>query len=350
MPGERRQVEPADDDAQVLARGELLGQLRVVGGEHGLGPQEHQRGREQDREQEARDARRPWRPQLRPGLVDGGGSTLGIARGPVRGGCWPPPVPDRSSRHLLYPAHAAPARMMRLPIPGALISMGDVRGRSRQAGRSHREIPRVGRSRAVDAVVHCWRLPTYRRNEVPRRPRPSGQPPGPRATPAPQGWPAAPASIGHQGETRSHEQTSFRAPSTSTSATRSPTGRRSQPPKAPDGAPERRLHRARRRRLLGDELLRRADRHAEHRPHRGRRRALHAVAHDRALLADPLLPADRAQPHPQQHGLHHRGGRRAIPTPAAPSRPRTACCPRSWASSAGTPTWSASGTSARPSR
>ena len=73
---------------------------------------------------------------------------------------------------------------------------------------------------------------------------------------------------------------------------------------------ERRLHRARRRRLLGDELLRRADRDAEHRPDRRRRRALHAVAHDGAVLADPLVPADRPQPHPQQHGLHHRGGDR----------------------------------------
>ena len=40
------------------------------------------------------------------------------------------------------------------------------------------------------------------------------------------------------------------------------------------------------------------------------RRPLHAVAHDRALLADALLPPDRAQPHAQQHGLHHRGGDR----------------------------------------
>ncbi len=45
----------------------------------------------------------------------------------------------------------------------------------------------------------------------------------------------------------------------------------------------------------------------EHRPHRRQRRALHAVAHHGAVFADPLLPADRAQPHPQQHGLHHRG-------------------------------------------
>ena len=36
-------------------------------------------------------------------------------------------------------------------------------------------------------------------------------------------------------------------------------------------------------------------------------RALHAMAHDGALLADALVPADRAQPHAQQHGVHHRG-------------------------------------------
>ena len=41
-----------------------------------------------------------------------------------------------------------------------------------------------------------------------------------------------------------------------------------------------------------------------------RGRALHAVAHDGAVLADPVVPADRPQPHPQQHGLHHRGGDR----------------------------------------
>ena len=64
-----------------------------------------------------------------------------------------------------------------------------------------------------------------------------------------------------------------------------------EPPKAPDGAPERRVHRARRRGLLGDELLRRSDRDAEHRQDRGRRRALHAVAHDCVVLADAVVPA-----------------------------------------------------------
>ena len=40
------------------------------------------------------------------------------------------------------------------------------------------------------------------------------------------------------------------------------------------------------------------------------RRALHAVAHDGAVLADAFVPADGSQPHAQQHGLHHRGGDR----------------------------------------
>ena len=83
-----------------------------------------------------------------------------------------------------------------------------------------------------------------------------------------------------------------------------------EPPQGARRGAERPVHRARRRRLLGDELLRRADRDAEHRPDRRRRRALHAVPHDRPVLADALVPADRAQPHAQQHGLHHRGGDR----------------------------------------
>jgi Sulfatase len=38
------------------------------------------------------------------------------------------------------------------------------------------------------------------------------------------------------------------------------------------------------------------------------------------------------------------------PTPAARSRPRTACCPRFWGSGAGTPTWWASGIGAPATR
>ena len=100
-----------------------------------------------------------------------------------------------------------------------------------------------------------------------------------------------------------------------------------EPPKAPDGAPNVLYI------VLDDvgfsalEPLRRADPDAEHRPDRRRGPALHAVPHDGALLADPLVPAHRAQPHAQQHGLHHRGRDRASRTRAAPSRPRTAMLP-----------------------
>ena len=34
----------------------------------------------------------------------------------------------------------------------------------------------------------------------------------------------------------------------------------------------------------------------------------YTIPHDRAVLADALVPADRSQPHDQQHGQHHRGG------------------------------------------
>ena len=40
------------------------------------------------------------------------------------------------------------------------------------------------------------------------------------------------------------------------------------------------------------------------------RGALHAVAHDGAVLADAVVPADGPQSHAQQHGVHHRGGDR----------------------------------------
>ena len=46
-------------------------------------------------------------------------------------------------------------------------------------------------------------------------------------------------------------------------------------------------------------------------------RALHAVAHDGAVLADALVPADRPQPHPQRHGVHHRVRRAGSRTPTA---------------------------------
>ncbi len=86
-----------------------------------------------------------------------------------------------------------------------------------------------------------------------------------------------------------------------------------EPPKAPEGAPNVVY-------IVLDDVGFSAmgcyggpDRDAEHRPDRRRRPALHAVAHDGAVLADALLPAHRPQPHAQLHGLHHRGGRSAFP-------------------------------------
>ena len=79
-----------------------------------------------------------------------------------------------------------------------------------------------------------------------------------------------------------------------------------EPPKAPDGAPNV-LY------IVLDDVgfsamssIRRADRDAEHRPDRGRRGALHAMAHDGALLADAVVPLDGAQSHAELDGVHHR--------------------------------------------
>ena len=79
-------------------------------------------------------------------------------------------------------------------------------------------------------------------------------------------------------------------------------------PVPPDGRAERALRRPRRRRLLGDGVVRRADRDAEHQADRRPRPALHELPHDGALLADALLPADGPQPHDELDGVHHRGG------------------------------------------
>ena len=54
----------------------------------------------------------------------------------------------------------------------------------------------------------------------------------------------------------------------------------------------------------------RADRDAEHQPAGQAGPDLHELAHDGAVFADPLEPADRAQPHDQRDGLHRRGDQR----------------------------------------
>ena len=95
------------------------------------------------------------------------------------------------------------------------------------------------------------------------------------------------------------------------------------------GSPERAVHRPRRHRLRPARLLRLPDPDAEPRsPGRGRA-ALHEHAHDRALLAAPLVHADRAQPPLERHVVHHRGRDRLPGRATASSRSRTASCPRS---------------------
>ena len=70
---------------------------------------------------------------------------------------------------------------------------------------------------------------------------------------------------------------------------------------------QRALHRPRRHRLRAARLLRLADPHAQPRSARRERPALQQHAHDRALLAEPLVHADRPQPPLERDGVHHRG-------------------------------------------
>jgi hypothetical protein len=73
------------------------------------------------------------------------------------------------------------------------------------------------------------------------------------------------------------------------------------------GCAQRGLHRPGRRRILGHVVLRRADPDAEHRQDRRRWPPVHPVAHHSLVLAHQILSADRAEPHPQQHGLYYGG-------------------------------------------
>ncbi len=77
---------------------------------------------------------------------------------------------------------------------------------------------------------------------------------------------------------------------------------------------------------------------------------LHAVPHDGAVLADPLLLPDRPQPHAQQHGVHHGGGDRLPERERHDSAGERDALGDPRRAQAGTPTWSASGISARPTR
>ena len=60
--------------------------------------------------------------------------------------------------------------------------------------------------------------------------------------------------------------------------------------------------RARRRRLRAARLLRLRHRHPQHRPPRGRRRAVLELPHHGALLTDALVSPHRPQPPQQRHG------------------------------------------------
>ncbi len=93
------------------------------------------------------------------------------------------------------------------------------------------------------------------------------------------------------------------------------------------GSTERAVRRARRCRVFRARMLRRSDRDTEHRPDRRARHSLHPVAHDGAVLADAVVPADRPQPHAQQHGVHHRG-RGRLPEREWDGLPRERNAPR----------------------
>ena len=77
-------------------------------------------------------------------------------------------------------------------------------------------------------------------------------------------------------------------------------------PQPPEGAPNVRADRARRRRVRAARLLRLRHRHAEHRPARRGRRAVRELPHHRAVLADPRVPAHRAQPPLERDGAGRR--------------------------------------------
>ena len=97
----------------------------------------------------------------------------------------------------------------------------------------------------------------------------------------------------------------FPASSDARSASRSRPGR--EPVRAKAGAPNVLFIVLDDTGLRAARLLRLADPDAQPRSPRGERAALHQHAHHGALLAEPLLHPDRAQPPLERDGLHHRG-------------------------------------------
>ena len=108
--------------------------------------------------------------------------------------------------------------------------------------------------------------------------------------------------------------------------------------------------RARRRRVRAARLLRLGHRHTEHRPARRRWGAVRELPHDRAVLADPRVPADRAQPPLERDGAGSPTWRSASPATAAASRDGTGSCSEILAANGYVPSPSASGTSPRRTR
>jgi hypothetical protein len=67
---------------------------------------------------------------------------------------------------------------------------------------------------------------------------------------------------------------------------------------------ERALYRPRRRRLLGDGAVGRADRHAQHQEARRAWPYVHELAHHCPVFADALVASQRPESHDQRDGLH----------------------------------------------
>ena len=101
-----------------------------------------------------------------------------------------------------------------------------------------------------------------------------------------------------------------------------------RPLRAKPGVAQRPLHRPRRHRLRAPRLLRLADPDAEPRSAGRGRPALQQHAHHRALLAQPVVHADRPQPPLERDGVHHRGRDRLPGLERPASRSRTASCRR----------------------